>query len=119
MKVYIVYENITNNYIPKPYDWTSKLNLKTPNWTSKLNPIIPDWTNPLSTNFIESPIIESFNSNNPLKPHFDQINPKFLQEPSTNNNLQNIICVCKDLITANNYINGHNNRFILGPYNII
>jgi hypothetical protein len=102
--VYIVCENITYNYIPKPIGMPT-------NWNNI--PLEPPMAG-MPPNWNKIPNI-------PLKPRFEPIIPQFYPEPADmpQKNPNNVVCICKDLDTAKHYLNGYSNRYILGPYNIM
>lgn len=102
-KIYIVCENIIENYIPEPIDY----NRPTPLESSFLD----------GSSRIGMPIITPF----PLKPRFDPIIPQFYPEPKkySVSKPNNIVYVCKDLDTAKHYLVGNPNRYIIGPYDIV
>ena len=95
-KVYIVYEDKTSEYGYIPQGLSI-------------------------TNCNEMPFKPPTNFQFPMKPRFDPITPQFYPEPKilTQPHPNNIVCVCKDLDTANHYLNGYPTRYILGPYKIM
>ena len=107
--VYVVCEHAVTEYIPQPMDipsWNgSSMPKLGPDWNGSTMPKLgPDWSKPSS-----------------IKPRFDPIMPDFtsksLMTPESKTN--NIVCLCKDLSTAQHYLNGFPNRYVLGPYKIM
>ena len=108
-KVYVVCEDKTSEYghIPQGSGITS--------WNGLTEPKLgPGWNKSSS---IGNPTNMEF----PMKPRFDPITPQFYPAPKVfaQTHPNNIVCLCKDLDTANHYLNGYPNRYILGPYKIM
>ena len=107
--VYIVCEHIVNEYIPQPIDTLGWGNCSIPkigvDWNKNaMSKIGIDWTGASSIKPKFDPILPDFTSKSPMLPK---------SKPN------NIVCLCKDLVTAKHYLNGFPNRYILGPYNIM
>jgi hypothetical protein len=99
--------------------------------TNKVMTYVPEPIDPISYEFTEHNLgLGSYSSKStgsssfldfPIKPRFDPIMPKISPKPDifTHGQTNNIVCVCKDIHTANHYLNGFPNRYVLGPYKIM
>ena len=99
--VYIVFENETLDYIPKP------MNIFEPK-IDELSFLPSVGRMPYNLTSTQFP-----------KPRFDPIMPGITIEPKELGKNDKIVCVCKDYETAKQYLNTSYNRYIKGPFKIM
>lgn len=107
--IYIVFENKTTNYLPEPID----PKLTYPSGTRGFFPSPGMFKEPRF-----DPIMPNLDSEGSFVPRYPDIPQLPKRNPRFHDDKPNIICVCKDKETAEQFAMNPN-RYILGPFTIM